>query len=129
MFAGQHNQIHATTPCTAWVRAAHLFFTFGSPPSIFFSKKKLAGTPKRFHLIGFCRDGHTKGNAFASVARYDNCVVTPVLADISGRPFTQAQTSLRPTITSTQRATVTLPLDSFISITLLRDFRRSSTYF
>jgi hypothetical protein len=48
MFAGQHNQIHATTPCTAWARAAHVFSIFGPPPSIFLSERKSVFMPKRF---------------------------------------------------------------------------------
>ena len=69
MLTGQHNQIHATTLCTTWARAAHAFLTFGSPPSIFLSKKELVRTPKRFRPIDFCRNGPIKRSGFAAEAR------------------------------------------------------------
>ena len=95
MFAGQHNQIYATTPCTAWARAAHVFFTFGPPPSIFLSERKSVFTPKRFCRICFSRNESHAQRSRESTGWYGYCFVSYALSAGNVRPGTQASSAVQ----------------------------------
>ena len=95
MFARQHNQIHATTPCTAWARAAHVFSIFGPPPSFFLSERKSVFTPKRFCRTCFSRNESHAKKSRESTGWYGYCFVSYALSAGNVRPCTQASSAVQ----------------------------------